>query len=44
MVFSWLPPHDMVRTEVASGLLVAAAMPRYRFIPVPCFYVLLATI
>ena len=54
-VLSWLPAHDMVRSEVLlpseehflaymlSGLLVAAAMPRYRFIHVACFYVLLAT-
>jgi VanZ family protein len=54
-VLSWLPAHDMVRTQVLlpseehflayllSGLLVAAAMPRYRFILVACFYVLLAT-
>ena len=27
-----------------SGLLVAAAMPRYRFVHVACFYVLLAAI
>jgi VanZ family protein len=27
-----------------SGLLVAAAMPRYRFVHVACFYILLAAI
>ena len=54
-VLSWLPAQDMARTGVLlpseehflaymlSGLLVAAAMPRYRFVHVACFYVLLAT-
>ena len=53
-VLSWLPAQDMVRTGILSGsqehflaymisgLLVAAAMPRYRFVHVACFYVLLA--
>ena len=51
---SWLPVRDMVRTEILSGsqehflaymisgLLVAAAMPRYRFVHLAVFYVLLA--
>ena len=55
-VLSWLPAHDMVRTGILSGsqehflaymisgLLVAAAMPRYRFVHVACFYVFLATL
>lgn len=55
-LLSWLPAQDMVRTEVLSGsqehflayllsgLLVAAAMPRYRFVHVSCFYVLLAAV
>ena len=53
-VLSWLPGQDMVRTGVLSpseehflaymisGLLVAAALPRYRLVHVACFYVLLA--
>lgn len=53
-VLSWLPAHDMARTGILSGsqehflaymisgLLVAAAMPRYRFVHVACFYVSLA--
>jgi VanZ family protein len=53
-VLSWLPGQEMVRTGVLlpdqehflaymlSGLLVAVAMPRYRFVHVACFYVLLA--
>ena len=53
-VLSWLPGQDMVRTGILSGseehflaymisgLLVAAAMPRYRFVYVACFYFLLA--
>jgi VanZ family protein len=55
-VLSWLPAQDMVRSGMLSGpqehflaylisgLLVAAAMPRYRFVHVACFYVLLATV
>ena len=55
-VLSWLPAQDMVRTGVLSGsqehflaytisgLLVAAAVPRYRFVHVACFYVMLAAI
>ena len=55
-VLSWLPGQDMVRTGVLlpnqehflaymlSGLLVASAMPRYRFVHVACFYVLLAVV
>lgn len=55
-VLSWLPSQDMLRTGVLSGsqehflaymisaLLVAAAMPRYRFVHVACFYVILATV
>src|SRR6185295_19173092 len=54
-VLSWLPGQDMIRTGVLlpseehflaymlSGLLVGAAMPRYRFVHVACFYILLAT-
>ena len=53
-VLSWLPGQHLVRTGVLlpseehflaymlSGLLVATAMPRYRFVHVACFYVLLA--
>ena len=53
---SWLPAQVMVRTEILSGsqehflayaisgLLVAAAMPRFRFVHVACFYVLLAAL
>jgi hypothetical protein len=56
VVLSWLPAPDLVRTGVLSGsqehflaymisgLLVASAMPRYRFVHVACFYVLLAVI
>jgi hypothetical protein len=56
VVLSWLPAADMVRTGFLSGshehflaytisaLLVASAMPRYRFVQVACFYVLLAAI
>lgn len=55
-LLSWLPSQDMLRTGVLSGsqehflaymlsaLLVAAAMPRYRFVHVACFYALLATV
>lgn len=55
-LLSWLPAQDMARTGVLSGsqehflaymisgLLVVAAMPRYRFVHVACFYVLLAAI
>ena len=54
VVLSWLPAPDMVRTGILSGsqehflaymmsgVLIAAAMPRYRFVHVACFYVLLA--
>jgi hypothetical protein len=54
VVLSWLPGQAMVRTGVLSpsdehflaymisGLLVAAALPRFRFVHVACFYVLLA--
>jgi hypothetical protein len=53
-VLSWLPAQDMFRTGMLSGseehfiaymisgLLVAAAVPRYRFVHVACFYVFLA--
>jgi VanZ family protein len=53
-VLSWLPGQAMVRTGalspseehflayMISGLLVAAALPRYRLVHVACFYVLLA--
>ena len=56
VVLSWLPSHAMTRTGVLlpseehflaymlSGVLVAAAMPRYRFVHVACFYILLATL
>ena len=55
-VLSWLPSQDLLRTGVLSGsqehflaymisgLLVAGTMPRYRFIHVACFYVILATV
>ena len=55
-VLSWLPAHDMARSGILlgaqehflaymiSGLLVAAAMPRYRFVRVACFYIVLAAI
>ena len=55
-VLSWLPGQDMVRTGLfspseehffaymISGALVAAAMPRYRFLHVACFYALLAAV
>ena len=55
-VLSWLPADDLMRTGIItgsqehflayamSGMLVAAAMPRYRFVHVAIFYVLLATI
>ena len=55
-VLSWLPGQEMVRTGVLlpseehflayllSGLLVASAMPRYRFVHVACFYILLAAV
>ena len=53
---SWLPAQEMVRTGILpgsqehflaymiSGLLVASAIPRYRFVHVALFYVSLATI
>ena len=56
VVLSWLPTQDMVRTGLLSGsqehflaymisgLLVAAAVPRYRFVHVAIFYFLLAAI
>ena len=56
VVLSWLPAADIVRTGILSGsqehflaymtssLLVAAAMPRYRFVQVACFYVVLAAV
>ena len=56
VVLSWLPAQGMVRTGLlsgsqehflaymTSGLLVAASMPRYRFVHVACFYVLLAVV
>ena len=56
VVLSWLPAPEMVRTGILSGSqehflaymmsgsLVAAAMPRYRFVHVACFYVLLAAV
>ena len=56
VVLSWLPAQDMMRTDLLSGsqehflaymisgLLVAAAMPRYRFVYVACFYLLLAVV
>ena len=55
-VLSWLPAADLMRTGIItgsqehflayaiSGMLVAAAMPRFRFVHVAIFYVLLATI
>ncbi len=55
-VLSWSPARDMVRSGVLSGpqehflaylisgVLVAAAMPRYRFVHVACVYVLLAAV
>ena len=55
-LLSWLPAQDMVRTGILSGsqehflaymisgLLVAAAVPRYRFVHVAYFYVLLGAI
>ena len=55
-LLSWLPAQDMLRTGflsgsqehflayMISGLLVVAAMPRYRFVQVACFYVLLASV
>ena len=55
-LLSWLPAQDMARSGMLSGsqehflaymisgLLVAAAMPRYRFVHVACFYVMLAVI
>jgi hypothetical protein len=51
IVLSWLPAQDMMRTGLLSGsqehflaymisgLLVAAAMPCYRFVHVAIFYV-----
>ena len=53
-ILSWLPAEDMVRTGVltpgqehflaymASALLLAMAVPRYRFVHVACFYALVA--
>ena len=55
-VLSWLPGQDMVRSGILSpseehffaylisGALVAAAVPRYRFLHVACFYALLAVV
>ena len=55
-ILSWLPADDMVRTGLlsgqqehffaymASGLLLAAAVPRYRFVHVAIFYALLACV
>ena len=37
-----LPSEEHFLAYMLSGLLVAAAMPRYRFVHVACFYVLLA--
>lgn len=36
------PSEEHFLAYMISGLLVAAAMPRYRFVHVACFYVLLA--
>jgi VanZ family protein len=36
------PSEEHFLAYMLSGLLVAAAMPRYRFVRVACFYVLLA--
>ena len=56
VALSWLPSYDMVRTGILphwaehltaymiSGLLVAATMPRFRFVHVACFYALLASV
>ena len=53
-ILSWLPAEDMVRTGIlspiqehflaymASAVLLAMAVPRYRFIQVACFYALVA--
>ena len=53
-ILSWLPAEDMVRTGVltpgqehflaymASALLLAMAVPRYRFVHVACFYAFVA--
>jgi hypothetical protein len=53
-ILSWLPAEDMVRTGVfspvqehflaymGSAMLLAMAVPRYRFIHVACFYALVA--
>jgi len=37
-----LPPEEHFLAYMISGLLVAAAVPRYRFVNVACFYVVLA--
>jgi VanZ family protein len=37
-----LPSEEHFLAYMLSGLLVAAAMPRYRFVHVACFYILLA--
>lgn len=55
-ILSWLPAEDLVRTGflsghqehflayMASGLLLATAVPRYRFVNVAIFYGLLAIV
>lgn len=56
VVLSWLPGQDLLRSAVLShseehfaaymisAFLVAMAVPRYRFVYVACFYLLLAAI
>jgi glycopeptide antibiotics resistance protein len=55
-ILSWLPAEDLLRTGflsghqehflayMASGLLLATAVPRYRFVNVAIFYGLLAIV